>query len=143
MKYIHDIGAVIAARGGSVRVPDKNIKPFGDTNLLEHKINQLRQLSGLSGIYVSSDSEKILNIADNSGAYSIDRDSKYCTNEVSINEVVTAWKHSLNYWILRISDVQSETDSGNTNNTSRVTLIENFHKALDSKACKLYVQTLQ
>jgi CMP-N,N'-diacetyllegionaminic acid synthase len=87
LKYVHDIGAVIAARGGSVRVPNKNIKSFGDTNLLEHKINQLRELDGLSGIYVSSDCEKILNIADKSGACSMVRDPKYCTSEVSINEV--------------------------------------------------------
>ncbi len=87
MKRKHDIAAVIAARGGSVRIPNKNIKKFGDTNLLEHKINQLKCLKGLNGIYVSSDSARILDIADKSGAHPIIRDPEYCTCEVPINEV--------------------------------------------------------
>ena len=36
-----DIAGLIACRGGSVRIPNKNIKNFGGSSLLEIKINQL------------------------------------------------------------------------------------------------------
>ena len=45
MNNTTDIGAIIAAKGTSTRVPDKNIRPFGDTNLLELKINQFLKLN--------------------------------------------------------------------------------------------------
>jgi len=80
-----DIAGLIACRGGSVRVPNKNIKKFGDSSLLEIKIKQLLQV--IPQVYVSSDSESILEIADKSGAIPILRDPKYATSEVSINEV--------------------------------------------------------
>ena len=74
MNNTTDIGAVIAATGTSTRVPDKNIRPFGDTNLLELKINQLLQLEGCAGPYVNSEDENILDIADMAGAIPIVRD---------------------------------------------------------------------
>lgn len=80
-----DIAGVIACRGGSIRVPHKNIKPFADSSLLEIKINQLKQLT--SQVYVNSDSDKILKLAESNGAIPIKRDPYYATSEVSMNEV--------------------------------------------------------
>ena len=37
--------AVVAVRKGSQRIPNKNITPFGDSNLLEMKLNLLKNLS--------------------------------------------------------------------------------------------------
>ena len=82
-----DIAAVIAAKGTSMRVPNKNIKPFGSTNLLEHKINQLQQVDVLKNIYINSESDNILKVASSAGAQIIKRDSYYSTNTISINEV--------------------------------------------------------
>ena len=87
MNNTTDIGAVIAAKGTSTRVPDKNIRPFGDTNLLELKINQLLQLEGCAGPYVNSEDENILDIADMAGAIPIVRDPFYSTSEIPMNEV--------------------------------------------------------
>ena len=42
--------ALIAVRSGSVRVKNKNIKKFAESNLLELKIKQLKEVSGLSGL---------------------------------------------------------------------------------------------
>ena len=36
-----DYTAVIAVRGGTARLKNKNIRPFADSNLLEVKIKQL------------------------------------------------------------------------------------------------------
>lgn len=57
------ITAVIPVRAGSKRLPNKNILPFGDSNLLIHKIRQLKQVKGLDTIVVSSDSPEMLNMA--------------------------------------------------------------------------------
>ena len=87
MNNTTDIGVIIAAKGTSTRVPDKNIRSFGDTNLLELKINQLLQLDGLGGVYVNSEDENILDIADKAGATTIVRDPFYSTSEIPMNEV--------------------------------------------------------
>lgn len=80
-----DIVGLIACRGGSVRVPNKNIKNFSGSSLLEIKINQLLQL--VPKVYVNSDSKDILEIADKLGAIPVLRNPEYATSEVSINEV--------------------------------------------------------
>ena len=47
------ITAVIPVKGNSTRLPNKNILPFGDSNLLQHKIEQLKHVEGLHEIIVS------------------------------------------------------------------------------------------
>ena len=43
------ITAVVPVKGNSTRLPNKNILPFGDSNLLQHKIEQLKQVKGQIG----------------------------------------------------------------------------------------------
>ena len=38
------ITAIIPVKGNSTRLPNKNILPFADTNLLVHKIRQLKEV---------------------------------------------------------------------------------------------------
>jgi len=80
-----DICALIMARGGSKRVPNKNIRPFAYSSLLELKIDQLtdEELT----VYVNSDSDEILEIANLAGAKCIKREPQYATDDVSINDV--------------------------------------------------------
>ena len=61
------ITAIIPVRAGSRRLPNKNILPFGDSNLLVHKIRQLQQVKNIDNIVVSSDSDKMLEIAKAEG----------------------------------------------------------------------------
>ena len=60
--------AVVAVRKGSQRIPNKNITPFGDSNLLEWKIHQALQIKGINKIIVSSPSKSIAKIV---GKYNI------------------------------------------------------------------------
>lgn len=39
---MNDLTAIIPVKKHSNRLPNKNILPFGDTNLLVHKIGQLK-----------------------------------------------------------------------------------------------------
>ena len=81
------IKAMIAARSGSVRVQNKNIRPFAGTTLLEIKIQQLQKIRGLDGIVVNSNDDEILSIASKYPVEVVKRDNKYATNDVSMSDV--------------------------------------------------------
>ena len=56
--------AIIPARGGSKRIPRKNIKVFADKPMIAHAIT-VAKLSGLfDHIIVSTDDEEIAELAD-------------------------------------------------------------------------------
>tara|TARA_B100001248_G_scaffold261690_1_gene253681 strand:+ start:2051 stop:2725 length:675 start_codon:yes stop_codon:yes gene_type:complete len=55
--------ALIAVKGQSDRVPTKNIRPFADTSLLELKLSQIKQVASIDEIVVSSEDEKVLDLA--------------------------------------------------------------------------------
>ena len=59
---IMKITAVIPIRTGSQRVKDKNLRPFGDTNLMELKIKALLQVPELSSIVVNTNSDEAIDI---------------------------------------------------------------------------------
>jgi N-acylneuraminate cytidylyltransferase len=57
------VTAIIPAKGLSGRLPHKNILPFGESNMLVHKIRQLKQVDAIKEIIVSSEDEEILEMA--------------------------------------------------------------------------------
>ena len=81
-----EVTAVIPVRKGSQRVPKKNIKSFGDTNLLTLKISQLKRIKNLHKIIVNSDCEEMLAIADQLGVHTQKRDDYYCSSFVNNSE---------------------------------------------------------
>lgn len=81
------VKALIAARSGSIRVKNKNIRPFAGSSLLEVKIEQLKRIKNLDGIVVNSNDEKILTIARRMGVEVVERDPYYASNAVSMSEV--------------------------------------------------------
>lgn len=83
------ITAVIPVRAGSRRLPNKNILPFGGSNLLVHKIRQLKQVKGLDRIVVSSDSDEMLEMAEKEGVNTHKRAPEFCDERTkTFNEVV-------------------------------------------------------
>lgn len=77
MSRMVSMAAVVPVRAGSRRLANKNLAPFAGTNLLTHKIRQLKMVEGLSAIYVSSDSEEMLTIAQEEGALPLTRPIEY------------------------------------------------------------------
>ena len=75
------ITAVIPVRKGSTRCKNKNIRNFGDTNLLKLKIETLKKVKGIDRILVSSNCDKMLRIAKDMGVDIHKRDEQYCTNQ--------------------------------------------------------------
>lgn len=51
----NNVIAMVPVRAGSTRVPNKNIRKFADTNLLELKLRVLKKVEGISDIVVSTD----------------------------------------------------------------------------------------
>ena len=83
------ITAVIPVREGSRRLKNKNIAPFAGTNLLIHKIEQLKKVNEITKIVVSSDSELMLNMAKLNGVDTHKRAVEYCDEKSkSFGEVV-------------------------------------------------------
>ena len=76
------ITAIVPVKGNSSRLPNKNILPFGDSNLLQHKIEQLKQVNGLYEIIVSSDSDEMLAIGEKCGVKAIKRPTRYADESV-------------------------------------------------------------
>jgi len=60
--------AIIPARGGSKRIPRKNIKPFCGVPLLARTIGLLRSTGLFARIVVSTDDEEIADVARGAGA---------------------------------------------------------------------------
>ena len=55
--------AVVAARGGSKSIKNKNIKLIGKKNLINHILSTLLKVKEINRVILSSDSNKIINIA--------------------------------------------------------------------------------
>lgn len=60
--------ATICARGGSVGVPGKNIRPLGGKPLIVHSIEQALATPGIDHVYVSTDAPDIAEVARAAGA---------------------------------------------------------------------------
>lgn len=82
-----DISALIAVRKGSKRIPNKNIRSFANSNLLEIKIKQLLRVKGINNIYVSTDCLEMLALAKKLGTKVEFRDPYYTSDRVPMNEV--------------------------------------------------------
>lgn len=81
------IKALVAVRSGSVRVENKNIRPFAGSTLLELKLKQLKRIPNLDGIVVNSNDDFMLEIAKGLGCETVKRDEIYASNSVSMSDV--------------------------------------------------------
>ncbi len=81
------IKALVAVRSGSVRVQNKNIRPFAGSNLLSIKLEQLKRIKHLEGIVVNSNDEIMLKIAKSMGCETVKREEKFASNDISMSEV--------------------------------------------------------
>lgn len=90
-----DINVLIAVRGGSKRVPRKNVRPFGGSNMLTLKVQQALRLSNVNKVIVTSDDEEMLNIASELGAHAMKRDRYYASDTVPMGDVYVHLASSL------------------------------------------------
>ena len=87
---INDIGIVIPVRLGSSRIKEKALLPFDDVTLLEWKIKQLQEVFSKKNIYVSTESEKLKDIAMKFGVQIHNRDYFLADgHKATFSEVIT------------------------------------------------------
>ena len=85
--------AIIPARGGSKRLPGKNIKALGELPLIAHSIRYAQQHNDIiDRIYVSTDSPDIREISEQYGAIVIDRPAAISGDH---EPTITALQHAL------------------------------------------------
>lgn len=84
--------AVIPARGGSKGLPRKNLANVAGKPLLAWSILQARESHGVDSVWVSSDSDEILQTADAHGALVIERPSEISDDSATSE---SAWIHAL------------------------------------------------
>ena len=80
------VTAVVAVRKGSQRLPNKNIKPFGDTTLLDLKLQTLLKVSNIDEIIVNSDCDEMIEIGKSYGVKTKKREEYFASSEASNSE---------------------------------------------------------
>ena len=118
---LNSIIAMVPVRAGSTRVPDKNIRPFGDTNLLELKLRVLKSVVGLADIIVSTDCERSAEIASRQSVKIQWRDEFYAgskiTNDLHWQHIAettpaeTVFLAQVTSPLLKVSSIQSALNS--------------------------------
>ena len=83
--------AIIPVRGGSKRLPNKNLKLLAGIPLFMHSVNYARN-NGIQKIVVSTDLEEIKNIAIANNVEVVDRPKEIATD---VSPTVLALKHAL------------------------------------------------
>jgi N-acylneuraminate cytidylyltransferase len=74
---LNNILAIIPARGGSKRVPRKNLKLINEIPLVGHAINHAKDSKYINNIIVSTDDAEIAEVSQSFGAKVIDRPEEY------------------------------------------------------------------
>tara|TARA_B100000287_G_scaffold425044_1_gene470705 strand:+ start:192 stop:845 length:654 start_codon:yes stop_codon:yes gene_type:complete len=80
------ITAVVAVRAGSQRVKNKNIRPFGSSNMLKMKLELLKRVDGIDKIVVNSDSDLMLDMAIKCGVSAWKREDYFASSEATNSE---------------------------------------------------------
>jgi CMP-N-acetylneuraminic acid synthetase len=95
--------AIIPARGGSKRLPNKNVISLGGIPLLVHSINYaLANKENIDAVFVSTDDAVIKEIALKNGAQVIDRPSSISGD---FEPTITSLQHALRELNLSIENV--------------------------------------
>lgn len=84
----HSILIIIPARGGSKGIPRKNLRPLNKKPLISYSIKTALASKYSPDVYVSSEDDEILMIAEKNGAGVIKRDGIFSTDEVTLDPVI-------------------------------------------------------
>jgi len=80
--------ALIPARGGSKRVPDKNLALFNGKPLVEHTVEQAIQADIFDNIIVSTDDQRIESIVSNHPVKIFNRSSELASDNAILLDVI-------------------------------------------------------
>ncbi len=84
-----DVVAIISARGGSKGLKNKNLLSIDSLPMIVYTITAALMCKNIDEVYVSSESSRILSVAELYGARTILRPDELATDESSTEEVIT------------------------------------------------------
>ena len=104
--------ALIPARGGSKRVPRKNVRMLAGKPVIGWTIEAALGTSGINLVFFSTEDDEISRIAHDNGASVLTRPRILATDEVQLPEVVTYCLRQLNHehglWPERLCILQAD-----------------------------------
>ena len=86
--------AIILARKGSKGIKNKNLIEVNGKPLIYWSIKVCKMSKKMNSVWVSSDSDKILNVSKKFGAKTIKRPTKYSLDKSTSD---SAWLHAVKY----------------------------------------------
>lgn len=122
MPYQHNPIAIIPARGGSRRIPGKNIKPFFGKPIIQYTIEKANASGLFSDIVVSTDSEEIAQVVRHHGAHVHMRPAEYGKDEVGTQEVARQYVRTLANYPLMVCVIYA---------TAPLMRIEDLHRGYE------------
>lgn len=78
-----EVLAIVPARGGSKRIPDKNLQLIGGEPLIAHTLRHARYSSRVTGLCVSTDDDNIAAVAQKHGAQVVFRPPELASDTAS------------------------------------------------------------
>ena len=90
------IVALVPARGGSKGLPQKNIKMLHNKPLINYSIEAGLGCPEIEKVYLSSDNEEYLNIAESCGASPILRAKELSSDSTTMKDVVANFEKTMN-----------------------------------------------
>lgn len=127
------VKALVPVRSGSIRVANKNLKPFAGSTLLDIKITQLLRTPGLDGICVNSNDHSMLEAASKHGVETCLRDPYFASNEVPMSEVYANMASNMECDLVLFTHVTNPLADENTY-TRIIESYKNLEPAYDSVA---------
>ncbi|MDH3975359.1 MAG: hypothetical protein OEV42_13845 [Deltaproteobacteria bacterium] len=98
MKKINDIAVILFARLNSQRIPEKMIKPFAGTTLIDIAVEKIMKSRVIpkENIYLYVYEQELIDIGNKYGINILERSEKSANAESSIQDI-HEWHKSLNY----------------------------------------------
>lgn len=129
--------AIIPARGGSSRIPRKNLREVGGKPMIAHTIEQAHEAAGVDESVVSTDDEEIGSVAERYGAsVPFDRPEALATTTAPTSAVVT---HALDFYRSRGAEFETVCLLQVTSPLRRTVDVERAIDRFESLACDALV----
>lgn len=124
-----NITALVPCRAGSMRIPNKNTKPFGPSSLIEIKLDQLLRVDLIDTIILSSNDPIIFDLWQKKYQGRVEfhqRPEVFASNTCSTNQLITHFIESLDYEHL----LWTHTTSPFLDSRSYAQVIQKYQKVL-------------
>lgn len=135
------IAVLVPVRKGSTRIPNKNLQLIGNKTLIGHKLEQLKQCSNVTDIYVGTDGDALASEADKYGVNVIYRDPVCCDeSQASANMMIADFVKRVSCDIVVWVHVTNPFVDSSTYDSAILKFLDKEQKGFDSLMSVLAMQ---